>query len=140
MTASEALAPGRNFKNAGFDSLLAVELRNRLSHLIGLRLPPTLVFDYPNPQALAGFLLSQAEAPEAAPHSPVQIEMDRIERVLESVEGEERKRAIARLRSLLTKVSADGDEHEPGDEDDSDLESASDDEVIELIEAEFGSA
>ena len=48
----------------GADSLMAVELYNRLSTLAGTKLPTTLVFDYPTVRAMSGFILTEMELPE----------------------------------------------------------------------------
>ncbi|WP_435593881.1 beta-ketoacyl synthase N-terminal-like domain-containing protein, partial [Nocardia sp. bgisy118] len=71
-----AVDPERAFTEAGFDSMTAVELRNRLTGVTGLRLPATLVFDHPNPAALAAFLTEQITgAGRAAPVSVAPVSM-----------------------------------------------------------------
>jgi polyketide synthase 12 len=81
----DSIDPDKAFQELGFDSLTAVEMRNRLKTATGLPLSPTLIFDYPNSAALAGYFRqelvgSSAEvAPKAAPGEA------EIQRVLASI-------------------------------------------------------
>ncbi|MEU3607771.1 thioester reductase domain-containing protein [Streptomyces sp. NPDC035033] len=69
--APDSVDPRQRFSAMGFDSLTSVELRNRLAEATGLRLPPSLIFEHPTPEELAGrlgaLLGAASDGAEAAP-------------------------------------------------------------------------
>ncbi|MFC3992982.1 SDR family NAD(P)-dependent oxidoreductase, partial [Actinoplanes siamensis] len=68
---AEAIDPGTPFADLGLDSLGAVEFRNRVTAVTGVQLPSTLVFDYPTPAAVAGFLRTRVDG--SAPSRPAPV-------------------------------------------------------------------
>nr|WP_229397820.1 type I polyketide synthase [Micromonospora okii] len=136
---ADAVDPNRLFTDLGFDSLTAVDLRNRLNGLSGLRLPATLVFDYPTPAALAERLTDEIAADAAPSTQPLFQGIDTVESLLNTIplDSVARDRFTARMQDLLAKASdlAAGPATEA---DRPDLDSASDDEIFDFISKEFG--
>jgi acyl carrier protein len=120
------------FKELGFDSLAAVELRNRLATVAGLRLLPTVVYDYPNVAVLADHLLaaSQPGTARGAPgNGALSAALDQLESIFPQAEREERDRVMARLQELIVGEKDEGEK---------DLSEATDEEVFDLLDQELG--
>nr|WP_171817432.1 type I polyketide synthase [Streptomyces viridosporus] len=127
-----ALRPDAPFADLGFDSLLAVQFRNRLCAATGLAVSPTVVFDHPTPAALADHLHGELLA-EPDPVAPVLAELDRLERALGRLPVVDE--ISTRLHTLLRRWDERSAPAEAGA-----LSSASADELFDLLDNNFGSA
>ncbi|AOR34251.1 hypothetical protein BFF78_27205 [Streptomyces fodineus] len=104
---ADGIGPAQAFQEVGFDSLAAVNMRNSLIAATGLQLPATLIFDYPNPEALAEYLRSELlrENDQLAGRE------SEVRRILASVPFERFREAgiLTALLSLSEETGADGD-------------------------------
>ncbi|AUA16933.1 Erythronolide synthase, modules 1 and 2 [Streptomyces malaysiensis subsp. malaysiensis] len=130
---ADSVDADRGLMEAGFDSLTAVELRNRLGAASGLRLPATLLFDYPSCRAIAGYLATElVPEPAAAGQLPGLAELDRLTTLLD--DERYREELTGRLHDLLAKArAAAGDDFV-----EERIDAADDDEIFDFIDNELG--
>ncbi|MGW6022327.1 type I polyketide synthase [Streptomyces sp. NPDC055214] len=138
---ADAIDPRRPFRDLGFDSLAGVQLRNRLNSAAGLHLPTSAIYDHPTAHALALHIDAELGGASAAPTVLARIgELERA--VAELGEGDDRRLIAGSLEALARAVRGEGAAlvGAGSAEGPSADELATDDELFDLIDREFGTS
>jgi NADP-dependent 3-hydroxy acid dehydrogenase YdfG/aryl carrier-like protein len=134
--AQDGLAADEPLTSFGLDSVMAVELRNRLGRATGLRLPVSLVFDHPTGRAVARRLHDELR-PDTEPDGadPAMALLDQLAARLPAIAASApaRQAVTDRLQAMLAQLPGGAEETAAED-----LTAASDQELIDFIGKEFG--
>ncbi|WP_169810951.1 acyl carrier protein, partial [Nocardia amikacinitolerans] len=137
---SADVKPNRPLQELGFDSLAALQFRNRLNKVTGLQLPTTIVFDHPTPFALAEHLLAMLAppAPELGPAMLAQLGNLETDLLAIPRTSPYYTRAADRLRRVLRKLSQpDNSDAEDSSSPSPGLDAATDSELLDALNAEL---